>query len=148
MSNPYGEEPYVTAWQLGYDYGSQNPTDTSPQPPDFSTWGYDESVTGYCAQVWSEGALAGREATGASVDPGGGAPGGDDGGGAGGGGAGAGDEVISLPEDVATELANLREYYPESFAILDAGNAKTYLRDYVGVEYIPSEDDDDDLPVA
>jgi hypothetical protein len=63
MSNPYaGNEPYQSAWQHGYDYGAQHPQESQPEAPDFSSWEQDETVTGYLAQMWQEGALAGREA--------------------------------------------------------------------------------------
>jgi hypothetical protein len=61
MANPYTEEPYKTAWDHGHDHGVANPSDTEPTPPDYSSWGYDETTTGYIATVWREGALAGRE---------------------------------------------------------------------------------------
>ena len=127
MSNPYSDEPYTTAWQYGYDFGSQNPNDTDPQPPDFSSWGYEEDITGYIVQVWREGALAGRDA-------------------ASGGGGASGADVIQLPADIAAELAQFREYYPETMALCDAGDVDTWLQSVVGVEYIPV--DDDDVPVA
>jgi hypothetical protein len=142
MSNPYGDEPYTTAWRQGYEHGQSNPSDTDPQAPDFSSWGYDDDVTGYCAQVWREGALSGREAaasssssggsSGSSSEPGGGA---------------SGDGTVQLPADVAEELANMRAYYPESFFLLDSGDGETFLRS-IGVEYIPTSDDDDPPAVA
>jgi hypothetical protein len=65
VDNPYsGQEPYATAWDHGYQYGSQNPNDTDPTPPDFSSWGLDDETKGYVEQVWKEGALAGRESGG------------------------------------------------------------------------------------
>lgn len=67
MSNPYaGQEYYEPAWDQGYEYGTANPDDSQPSSPDFSSWGLDEETTGYVAQVWQEGALAGREAAVAS----------------------------------------------------------------------------------
>ncbi len=62
MANPYaGQEYYEEAWAQGYEYGQNNPGDEEPTPPDFSSWGLDEETAGYVAQVWQEGALAGRE---------------------------------------------------------------------------------------
>ena len=73
MDNPYqGQEPYETAWQQGHDYGAANPGDTSPSPPDFASWGYDEETTTYVAQVWTEGAQAGRDEAGSGDGGGGG----------------------------------------------------------------------------
>lgn len=73
MDNPYlDQEPYGQAWDLGYQYGQANPGDTDPAAPDLSGWGYDEETTLSATQVWREGALAGREAsgTGGSTDDG------------------------------------------------------------------------------
>jgi hypothetical protein len=48
---------------------------------------------------------------------------------------------------VADQLANMPAYFPESFALYYAGDAETYLRS-IGVEYIPTSDDDDPPAVA
>lgn len=64
MTNPYsGQEPYESAWNYGYQYGTDYPSDTDPTPADFSGWGLDDETRGYVEQVWREGALAGREAS-------------------------------------------------------------------------------------
>jgi hypothetical protein len=140
MSNPYSDEPYLTAWQYGSDYGSQNPGDTDPQSPDFSSWGYDDDITGYVVQVWREGALAGRDGSSGGASTGDGGSGADS-------ADASGSDLIQLPSDLADELVRFREYYPETTALCDAGDVDTWLQYVVGVEYIPT-DDDDDLPVA
>jgi hypothetical protein len=61
MANPYSEEPYLTVWDQGHEYGAANPSDTDPTPPDYASWGYDETTTGYIVTVWREGVLAGSE---------------------------------------------------------------------------------------
>jgi hypothetical protein len=127
MSNPYGDEPYATAWQQGYDFGQTSSGDT---PPDFSGWGYEADVTAYLAQVWREGAQAGRDAAAGSSS----SSSSDSGGG------GGGSDLIQLPADVAAELANLPAYYPESFAIYYAGDAESYLHS-IGISDIPSDDE-------
>lgn len=132
-NNPYdGQEPYGTAWQQGYEHGVANPSDTSPQAPDYSSWGYDEETTGYIGQVWQEGALAGREE--GSGGQSGGEPGGQSGGGEG---------EITLPADLAAEMASFADYYPETTAIAYAGDGDAFYQQYLGFE--PETDDE---PVA
>lgn len=129
VTNPYdGNEPYQTAWHQGDDYAKSNPSDSQPQTPDFSSWGYEADVTAYLGQVWQEGALAGRDASGAGA----------------GAASGTSDGTVEIPADLADELARFPEYYPESLAMARAGDADTYFRDVVGIE-IPSENDE---PVA
>jgi hypothetical protein len=69
MSNPYaGQQYYEQAWQMGYDYAQANQNADITQPPDFSSWSLDDTTTGYVAQIWKEGALAGQDA-GIPVQP-------------------------------------------------------------------------------
>lgn len=148
MTNPYvGNEPYQTAWQQGYDQTSQQSSQGQPQTPDFSGWGYDEATTGYIGQVWQEGALAGQEvgnaASSAPSSGGSSAPAPNDGG-APPGGTSA-DGTIELPTDIAQELAQFDQYYPEIYAASQASDPETYVRDSIGIEEIPSEHDE---PVA
>jgi hypothetical protein len=128
MGNPYTDEPYQTCWQQGFEHGQQSPSDTDPTPPDYSSWGYDASVTDYCGQVWKEGALAGREQAG--------------GGGSSGGSSNA-DGTVTLPTDVVAELTGFYEHYPETAAMVNAGDGETYLRQNVGIADVPQEGDDD-----
>ncbi|WP_428341199.1 hypothetical protein [Mycobacterium sp.] len=63
MDNPYaGQANYEEAWAQGFDYGTNNPNDDQPVPPDFSGLGLDQETTNNVSRVWLEGALAGREA--------------------------------------------------------------------------------------
>jgi len=132
MTNAYaGQEPYATAWQQGYDYGQANPSDSQPQAPDYSSWGYDAETTGYVTQVWQEGALAGREAgSGGSSSSSAG----------GGGGQSNADGTITLPSDISAELTNFTSYYPELTALVGAGDGDTYYQNVVGIER-PTDDE-------
>ena len=135
MTNAYeGQEPYATAWQQGYDHGQANPSDGQPQAPDFSSWGYDAETTGYVAQVWQEGALAGREGGGGA------APGSSSSSAGGGGGQSNADGTITLPDDIRTELANFTSSYPELTALVGAGDGDTYYQNVVGIER-PTDDE-------
>lgn len=135
LDNPYSDDPYKTAWQQGHDYGQQSPNDTSPQTPDFSSWGYDADTSNNIGQVWQEGALAGRTDAGASgsTDSGGASP----------TASGTGDGQITLPADLAAELADLPNQFPESWAMMQAGDGDTYFGQVVALASIPTSDDEE-----
>lgn len=63
MTNPYHDDPNLSAWQEGYYWGQQNPGSDQPTPPDFSAWSQDPQTVTSLGQVWQEGALAGRGGT-------------------------------------------------------------------------------------
>jgi hypothetical protein len=116
MTNPYaGQEPYEAAWQYGFDYGAQNPTDEQPQAPDFSSWGLDEQTTAYVAQVWAEGALAGR------------------GSGAAGGGTQDGETPVQIPDDLRDEMVNFDQYYPELLALDNSSSPEEWAMNVAGL---------------
>jgi len=64
VTNPYtGRPPLDSAWQLGYDYGSQHAHHSTPEPPDFSGWDhYGADARAQLPGTWREGCEAGRTA--------------------------------------------------------------------------------------
>lgn len=116
MDNPYlDQEPYGQAWDLGYQYGQANPADTDPAAPDLSSWGYDEETTQSATQVWREGALAGREESGAS----GGTDGGTD-------GDSTATELPFYDPETDTVYAAVDEF-PALVELVRAGDVDTWL---------------------
>ena len=132
MTNPYdGNEPYQTAWQQGYDYATQNPSETSPQTPDFSGWGYDSDITSYLGQVWQEGALAGGASgvTGGGGGTGGAGSGGSSGDPGQGGGAGGGGSSELPYYDAETDTLYVSaEEFPALTQMAEAADFDTWLQ--------------------
>lgn len=134
MDNPYTDEPYQTAWQQGHDYGGQNPSDESPQTPDFSSWGYDGDTTDSIGTVWQEGALAGRNdssSSAGSTSPDGGATAQND------------TDAVTLDPSLAAELADLWSQFPETYAMMQCADGDSYFSQVVALDNIPTSDDNE-----
>jgi hypothetical protein len=134
MDNPYsGQEPYESAWNYGYQYGKDNPSDTSPTPPDFSGWGLDDQTRGYVEQVWREGALAGREE----------AQGGSGGGSGDGSGGDGGSSQLPYYDAESDTLYASADEFPSLVFLAQCGDVDTWLTQ-LGID--PAQLNDD--PVA
>jgi hypothetical protein len=64
MTNPYlAQQPLEAAWDHGFEYGREHPHNSTPEPPDFSSWShFGADQLARLPDVWREGAVAGRTA--------------------------------------------------------------------------------------